>query len=274
MTSLPIVETFSNDMTTYIPTNLISIADGQFFLDSSVALEGLFPAISLSYSVSRIGAKAQLRSLKTVAPFVARMLSDHTHYGELLNLGQTLSNNEIYLYNKGKCLTQFLIQRDPRFSEITLSGVMITQAGFICPLHSKERNAELHIILQREFGRWVLQFALISKRTDLLPLSHFTVIDNSGISAVDYNPREFGLKGASFVLSDLKDELAHQFSFVIRSLGKTYIDGNTPEVYRITGDIVDRVDLEMIQNFVKELTKDELNVYINPKYSVCFNDWE
>lgn len=75
LTALPIVETLSNDVSAFIPTNVISITDGQLFLESSLFLKGLKPAIGIGFSVSRIGASAQNSAFKFLAPMIRTQLA-------------------------------------------------------------------------------------------------------------------------------------------------------------------------------------------------------
>ena len=69
LTALPIIETQGGDVSAYIPTNVISITDGQIFLESELFYKGIRPAINVGLSVSRVGSAAQLKSMKQVARF-------------------------------------------------------------------------------------------------------------------------------------------------------------------------------------------------------------
>ena len=85
MTALPIIETQANDISAYIPTNVISITDGQIYLESDLFYAGIRPAINVGLSVSRVGGKAQLRSMKQVA---GRLRIDYAQYQELAAFAQ------------------------------------------------------------------------------------------------------------------------------------------------------------------------------------------
>ena len=110
LTALPIIETQAGDVSAYIPTNVISITDGQIFLSSDLFNQGIRPAINVGISVSRVGGNAQIKSMKRVA---GTLKIDQAQYRELeafTKFGGDLDPVTAYTIDKGKKNTQLLIQ--------------------------------------------------------------------------------------------------------------------------------------------------------------------
>jgi F-type H+-transporting ATPase subunit alpha len=163
ITSLSVVEIFANVITTYVPTNLISIADGQFFMDADLSRSYNWPAISLAYSVSRIGTKAQPIFLRTLVSDTLNILSDFNHYHLLLSAGESLSTTEMYIYNKGMCLKNLFIQRRPRFFEENVILILAAHLGLLCPNKTEEScTLLLDNLYKKQPG--LIAFTLTNKR--------------------------------------------------------------------------------------------------------------
>lgn len=114
LTALPIIETQAGDVSAYIPTNVISITDGQIFLASDLFNQGIRPAINVGISVSRVGGNAQIKSMKKVA---GTLKIDQAQYRELeafTKFGGDLDPVTAYVIDKGVKNTQLLIQ--PQYS--------------------------------------------------------------------------------------------------------------------------------------------------------------
>jgi F-type H+-transporting ATPase subunit alpha len=114
LTALPIIETQAGDVSAYIPTNVISITDGQIFLASDLFNQGVRPAINVGISVSRVGGNAQIKSMKRVA---GTLKIDQAQYRELeafTKFGGDLDPVTAYVIDKGKKNTKLLIQ--PQYS--------------------------------------------------------------------------------------------------------------------------------------------------------------
>ncbi|MCX7591410.1 MAG: hypothetical protein N2255_07245, partial [Kiritimatiellae bacterium] len=110
LTALPIVETQQGDYSAYIPTNLISITDGQIYLESSLFHQGFRPAINVGLSVSRVGSKAQLPAMKKVA---AQLRIDLAQYREVAAFAQLTSDLDavtLRQLHRGERLTEVLKQ--------------------------------------------------------------------------------------------------------------------------------------------------------------------
>ncbi|NLN83202.1 MAG: F0F1 ATP synthase subunit alpha [Firmicutes bacterium] len=110
LTALPIVETQAGDVSAYIPTNIISITDGQVFLESDLFFAGQRPAMNVGISVSRVGGDAQIRAMKQVA---GRMKAELAQYRELVSFaqfGSDLDEETKFRLNRGARMTELLIQ--------------------------------------------------------------------------------------------------------------------------------------------------------------------
>src|SRR5689334_19361062 len=110
LTALPIIETIQGDVSAYIPTNVISITDGQIFLEASLFNRGIRPAISPGISVSRVGSSAQNRIIKKLAGSLKLELAQYREMEEFARLGLSLDEASILLLEKGRRLVQLLNQ--------------------------------------------------------------------------------------------------------------------------------------------------------------------
>jgi F-type H+-transporting ATPase subunit alpha len=128
LTALPIIETQAGDVSAYIPTNVISITDGQIFLASDLFNQGIRPAINVGISVSRVGGNAQIKSMKRVA---GTLKIDQAQYRELeafTKFGGDLDPVTAYVIDKGKKNTQLLIQ--PQYSPLPVEEqIAVLYAG-------------------------------------------------------------------------------------------------------------------------------------------------
>ena len=110
LTALPIIETQYGDVSAYIPTNVISITDGQIFLETSLFFKGIRPAINVGLSVSRIGSAAQSKALKTIAGSLKLSLAQFREIEIFARLGSDLDENTQRLLTRGSILTKLLNQ--------------------------------------------------------------------------------------------------------------------------------------------------------------------
>src|SRR3712207_5448421 len=115
LTALPIVETKAGDISSYIPTNVISITDGQIFLDADLFNSGQRPAIDTGNSVSRVGGSAQIRAMKSVAGTLRLDLNQYRELASFAQFGSDLDKATQQTLNRGERLTAILKQdeRDP-----------------------------------------------------------------------------------------------------------------------------------------------------------------
>ena len=128
LTALPVIETQANDVSAYIPTNVISITDGQIFLESDLFYQGIRPAVNVGLSVSRVGSSAQIKAMKQVAGKIKGELAQYREMAAFAQFGSDLDATTQRLLNRGARLTELLKQ--PQFSPLkTEEQVVVIYAG-------------------------------------------------------------------------------------------------------------------------------------------------
>ena len=110
LTALPVIETQAGDVSAYIPTNVISITDGQIFLETELFYKGIRPAINVGLSVSRVGSAAQLKAMKQVAGTLKLELAQYREVAAFAQFGSDLDASTQYLLKRGERLTEMLKQ--------------------------------------------------------------------------------------------------------------------------------------------------------------------
>ena len=128
LTALPIIETQANDVSAYIPTNVISITDGQIFLETDLFYQGIRPAVNVGLSVSRVGSAAQTKAMKKVAGSMKGELAQYREMAAFAKFGSDLDAATQKLLNRGARLTELLKQ--PQFSPLQMEEqVVVIYAG-------------------------------------------------------------------------------------------------------------------------------------------------
>ncbi len=128
LTALPIIETQANDVSAYIPTNVISITDGQIFLETDLFYQGIRPAVNVGLSVSRVGSAAQTKAMKKVAGKIKGELAQYREMAAFAQFGSDLDASTQRLLNRGSRLTELLKQ--PQFSPLKMEEqVAVIYAG-------------------------------------------------------------------------------------------------------------------------------------------------
>ena len=128
LTALPIIETQANDVSAYIPTNVISITDGQIFLETDLFYQGIRPAVNVGLSVSRVGSSAQIKAMKQVAGKIKGELAQYREMAAFAQFGSDLDAATQRLLNRGARLTELLKQ--PQFSPLKIEEqVVVIYAG-------------------------------------------------------------------------------------------------------------------------------------------------
>jgi F-type H+-transporting ATPase subunit alpha len=117
LTALPIVETQAGDISAYIPTNVISITDGQIFLESELFYQGIRPAVNTGLSVSRVGSAAQTAAMKSIAGPLKLELAQYREMAAFAQFGSDLDASTQRLLNRGARLTELMKQ--PQYSPLT-----------------------------------------------------------------------------------------------------------------------------------------------------------
>src|ERR1700675_1763832 len=110
LTALPIIETQANDVSAYIPTNVISITDGQIFLETELFYQGIRPAVNVGLSVSRVGSAAQIKAMKQVAGTIKGELAQYREMAAFAQFGSDLDATTQRMLNRGARLTELLKQ--------------------------------------------------------------------------------------------------------------------------------------------------------------------
>src|SRR4030088_3065253 len=110
LTALPVIETQANDVSAYIPTNVISITDGQIFLETDLFYQGIRPAVNVGLSVSRVGSSAQIKAMKQVAGKIKGELAQYREMAAFAQFGSDLDASTQKLLNRGARLTELLKQ--------------------------------------------------------------------------------------------------------------------------------------------------------------------
>jgi F-type H+-transporting ATPase subunit alpha len=111
LTALPIIETQAGDVSAYIPTNVISITDGQIFLETELFYKGIRPAINVGLSVSRVGSAAQIKAMKMLAGSLKLELAQYREVAAFAQFGSDLDAATQQLLNRGEKLTELLKQK-------------------------------------------------------------------------------------------------------------------------------------------------------------------
>ena len=128
MTALPIIETQAGDVSAYIPTNVISITDGQIFLETDLFYKGVRPAVNVGLSVSRVGSAAQIKAMKQVAGSIKLELAQYREMESFAQFGSDLDPATQKLLARGARLTELLKQ--PQYSPLlTSEQVCVIYAG-------------------------------------------------------------------------------------------------------------------------------------------------
>jgi F-type H+-transporting ATPase subunit alpha len=124
LTALPIIETQAGDVSAYIPTNVISITDGQIFLETQLFNQGIRPAVNVGLSVSRVGSAAQTKAMKKVAGSIKLELAQYREMAAFAQFGSDLDAATQRLLNRGAKLTELLKQN--QYSPLTVAEQVIS----------------------------------------------------------------------------------------------------------------------------------------------------
>jgi F-type H+-transporting ATPase subunit alpha len=133
LTALPIIETQAGDVSAYIPTNVISITDGQIFLETNLFYQGVRPAINVGISVSRVGSAAQLKAIKQVAGQLKGELAQFRELAAFAQFGSDLDAKTQAQIDRGKRIVEIFKQGqyDPIPVEIQVAVIWTVQNGYV-----------------------------------------------------------------------------------------------------------------------------------------------
>ena len=145
LTALPIIETQANDVSAYIPTNVISITDGQIYLESNLFLSGIKPAINVGLSVSRVGGSAQRKTVRKIAGTLRIDLSQYQELAGFAQFGSELDKESQRQIARGKRMTELLKQN--QYAPLKVGEeVLVLYAG----THGYLDALEVHDVLRYE----------------------------------------------------------------------------------------------------------------------------
>ena len=124
LTALPLIETQANDVSAYIPTNVISITDGQIFLETDLFFQGIRPAVNVGISVSRVGSSAQIKAMKQVAGPIKGELAQYREMAAFAKFGSDLDAATQRMLARGERLTELLKQ--PQYSPLAVEEQVVS----------------------------------------------------------------------------------------------------------------------------------------------------
>jgi len=188
LTALPIIETQAGDVSAYIPTNVISITDGQIFLETDLFFAGIRPAINVGLSVSRVGSAAQTKAMKKVSGSIKLELAQYREMAAFAQFGSDLDASTQKLLNRGARLTELLKQ--PQFS----------------PLPFEEQTASI--------------FAGTQGYLDNVPVE--AVVRYEAAMLADLRANHAGVLKAIRDSKDLKDDVRDQLKAALDAFAKTF----------------------------------------------------
>jgi F-type H+-transporting ATPase subunit alpha len=140
LTALPVIETQAGDVSAYIPTNVISITDGQIFLETDLFYQGVRPAINVGLSVSRVGSAAQTKAMKKVAGSIKLELAQYREMAAFAQFGSDLDASTQKLLARGARLTELLKQPQyqPMPVEEQVASIFAGTQGFLDSVDVKD----------------------------------------------------------------------------------------------------------------------------------------
>ncbi|GKT89373.1 LOW QUALITY PROTEIN: ATP synthase subunit alpha [Colletotrichum tofieldiae] len=176
MTALPVIETQGGDVSAYIPTNVISITDGQIFLEAELFYKGVRPAINVGLSVSRVGSAAQLKAMKQVAGSLKLFLAQYREVAAFAQFGSDLDASTKQTLNRGERLTELLKQK--QYSPMAVNEMV--------PLIYAGVNGHLDSVPVGKILQWEADFLghLRTNEADLI-----ATIDKEGALSKDLEAR-------------------------------------------------------------------------------------
>ena len=188
LTALPVIETQANDVSAYIPTNVISITDGQIFLETDLFFQGIRPAVNVGLSVSRVGSSAQTKAMKKVAGKIKGELAQYREMAAFAQFGSDLDATTQRLLARGSRLTELLKQ--PQFS----------------PLKMEEQVAVI--------------YAGVNGYLDALPVNKIRAFEQGLLSLL--HTKHMDILDAIRTSRDLDDATAAKLKSVVDGYAKTY----------------------------------------------------
>ncbi|MEM9839091.1 MAG: F0F1 ATP synthase subunit alpha, partial [Pseudomonadota bacterium] len=183
LTALPIIETQANDVSAYIPTNVISITDGQIFLETDLFFQGIRPAVNVGLSVSRVGSSAQIKAMKQVAGKIKGELAQYRELEAFAKFGSDLDAATQKTLNRGARLVELLKQ--PQYSPLQVEEqvcvIFAGTRGFLDAVPTdkvQDFEAEFLRHLQSQHADLLTQIRTEKKLTDESEKSLTTILED------------------------------------------------------------------------------------------------
>ena len=183
MTALPIIETQGNDVSAFIPTNVISITDGQIFLETDLFFQGIRPALNVGLSVSRVGSSAQIKAMKQVAGPIKGELAQYREMAAFAQFGSDLDASTQAMLARGERLTELLKQPQysPQQVEEQVCVLYAGTRGYLDSVAVKQvqaYEAELLVHLKGQHAKFLNEIKTGKKLTDDLEAQLKTILEN------------------------------------------------------------------------------------------------
>lgn len=184
LTALPIIETQAGDISAYIPTNVISITDGQIFLESDLFYSGVRPAINVGTSVSRVGGSAQTKAIKSVASRLKVDLAQYRALAAFAQFSSDLDSATKSQIERGRRVTEILKQ--PQFSPVPLSDQVVL-------LWSANNGLldELPVEEIKNFEKQYLEYLYLREKKLMSKISEEKILDDKMIADLEKTSKEF-----------------------------------------------------------------------------------
>src|SRR5450432_2957276 len=171
LTALPVIETQANDVSAYIPTNVISITDGQIFLETDLFYQGIRPAVNVGISVSRVGSSAQIKAMKTVAGPIKGELAQYREMAAFAKFGSDLDTSTQKMLARGERLTELLKQPQykPFAVEEQVAVIYAGTRGYLDPFPTARVGAFQEALISKLKGTYPQFLEGIRKEKALTP---------------------------------------------------------------------------------------------------------
>jgi F-type H+/Na+-transporting ATPase subunit alpha len=190
LTALPIIETQAGDLSAYIPTNVISITDGQIFLESDLFHQGVRPAINVGNSVSRVGGSAQIKAMRAVAGTLRLDLAQYRELAAFAQFGSDLDKSTQAQLNRGRRLVEILKQPQyqPLAVEKQVAIIYAATKGFLDPVQVDDL---------RRYEEDLYRFLETRHASVLTSIADKKILDDEVKGALEAALKEFGQQFAA-----------------------------------------------------------------------------
>ena len=223
LTALPIIETQAGDVSAYIPTNVISITDGQIFLESELFFSGVRPAINVGLSVSRVGGAAQTKAMKKLAGTMRLDLAQYREMAAFSQFAADLDPSTRQLLARGERLTELLKQGQYQPLPVAeqIAGVYAGTKGYlddIAPKHVRMFEAHLLQILRSAYAGWL---AAMNSKGELTAELEAQLKDVIASAKTSFDPTDAVLHAQAKPQANAKDAVADKPAPATNAKGKS-----------------------------------------------------